>query len=228
MKMSVIIPVFNERGTISDIIKKAVGVVLPVGKELIVVNDGSSDDTGVVLRKLKDEIDFILLEHEKNQGKGAAIKTGLGAAKGDLVLIQDADLEYDPNDYLKLITPFLTGNAKVVYGSRILSKSRRGKLSFYLGGRFLTFAANLLYGLRITDESTCYKVFRADLIKELNLESKGFEFCAEVTAKIGKRKIPICEVPISYNARTKEKGKKIKWIDGFVGLFTLIKYKFIK
>jgi len=142
------------------------------------------------------------------------------------VIIQDADLEYDPNDYNKLLTPILENKAEVVYGSRILSNAKHGKLAFYLGGRLVTLATNIIYGLKLTDEPTCYKVFKRDLLNSLNLECDGFEFCPEVTAKIAKKGIKIYEVPISYNARNKSEGKKINWKDGVVALWTLLKYRF--
>jgi len=228
MKLSIIIPAFNEEKTIEEVVKKVENISLPIGREIIVVNDGSTDGTANVLRELKGRFNFTLIEHQKNMGKGAAIRTGLKAATGDFVIVQDADLEYNPEDYRKIIAPLLEGKAEVVYGSRTLGKNKRGSLSFFWGGKLLTFASNLLYGLKITDESTCYKAFKKDLLVSLNLESDGFEFCPEVTAKIGKRKIKIYEVPISYSARSKKEGKKIKWKDGFIAIWTLIKYKFKK
>ncbi len=228
MKLSVIVPVFNEEKTIKEIIARVRGVSLPIEKEIIVIDDGSLDGTKDVLKKIKEQYDFVLLEHSKNQGKGAAIKTGIEKASGDIILIQDADLEYDPQDYEKLIEPFLKKQAQVVYGSRQLRENKRGHLSFYWGGRFLTAVVNLLYGLKITDESTGYKVFKREIIENINLESRGFEFCPEVTAKIAKKGIKIHEVPISYQPRNKKEGKKIKWKDGLKALWVLIKYKFLK
>lgn len=228
MKLSIIIPVFNEEKTIEALIKKVEAISLPIEKEIIVVDDGSSDNTKEILLKLRNQFNFIFKEHKENRGKGAAIKTGLQETSGDIILIQDADLEYDPNDYQKLIEPFLNQKAEVVYGSRQLGKNKRGSWSFYWGGRVLTLVANLLYGLKITDESTGYKVFKREIIENLDLESEGFEFCPEVTAKIGKRRIKIYEVPISYQPRSKKEGKKIKWKDGLKALWVLIKYKFKK
>ena len=169
-----------------------------------------------------------MIFREKNKGKGTAIRTGLANVTGDIVIIQDADLEYDPNDYPKLVEPILTGKANVVYGSRILGKSRKSYWSFYMGGRFLSFLANLLYNAKITDEPTCYKVFRADMIKNINLKCRRFEFCPEVTAKVRKKGYKIYEVPIHYEPRSLKEGKKINWKDGLEAIWTLIKYKFVE
>ncbi len=227
MKLSIIVPAYNEERTISEILKKVDAVLLPgFEKEIIIIDDKSSDGTLGVLEKIKSMHDFILLNHPRNMGKGAAIRTGIKKATGDFVIIQDADLEYDPNDYKKLLVPFLEQGAEVVYGSRILGSKKRGKLSFYLGGRFMTIATNLIHGINITDEPTCYKVFKRDLINSLDLKSNGFEFCPEVTAKIARRGIKIYEVPISYFPRGKSEGKKIKWRDGVIALWTLLKYRF--
>lgn len=239
MKLSIIIPVFNEEKTIEEIIKRVEAVSLPIKKEIIVVDDGSFDNTKKVLKKLKKEFtphlffakkeegfNFTLIEHQKNQGKGAAIKTGLSQVTGDFVLIQDADLEYNPKEYSILLAPLLKGEAEVVYGSRISGGNRRGSWSFFWGGKILTFLANLLYGLNITDEATCYKVFKSEILKDLDLKGKRFEFCPEVTAKVAKKGIEIYEVPISYNPRKRKEGKKIKWKDGIKAILILIKFKF--
>jgi len=226
MKLSVIIPAYNEEKTIEEIIKKVFGVELFIEKEIIVVDDKSTDKTLEILKKIQSKYNLILAENSKNLGKGGAIKTGLKKASGDFVIIQDADLEYDPEDYKKLLKPFFENDAKVVYGSRILGSKNRGKAAFYWGGRGVTVLTNIICRINITDEPTCYKVFRKDLLDSLNLQTNGFEFCPEVTAKIAKKGIKIFEVPISYNPRSKSEGKKIKWKDGFIAIWTLIKYRF--
>ena len=166
------------------------------------------------------------MRHEANYGKGVAIITGLKYAQGELTLIQDADLEYDPNDYAALLEPFKDECVQVVYGSRTLKRNKRSSSTFYWGGRLLSWITNLLYGSKITDEATGYKIFSTSLLKDLNLKSKGFEFCPEVTGKILRRKISIREVPISYNPRNWDEGKKIQWQDGFKAIWVLVKYRF--
>lgn len=223
MKLSVIMPVVNEAHTIATILDRVMAA--PMEKEVIVVDDGSTDGTWEALQRYASSC--TLLRHAHNQGKGAAIRTALGHVTGDIVITQDADLEYDPEDYQKLIDPIVNSNADVVYGSRLLNgRSPTAGLTFYLGGRFLTWLANFLYGLHITDEPTGYKVFRTKVIRGLLLVSNGFEFCPEVTALLGLRHIAIVEVPISYHPRSIAEGKKIRWRDGFMAIWTLVRYRF--
>lgn len=228
MKLSIIIPVYNEENTIKQLLNLVKKVDIgKVEKEMVIIDDGSYDNTFEVLKNIND---IKLIRHTKNIGKGAAIRTGIKHATGDIILIQDADLEYDPNEYMALIKPIINGKAEVVYGSRRLKKENKkhSGFSFYIGGVFLTWFTNLLYpSLHITDEPTCYKVFKADVIKNLNLKCKRFEFCPEVTAKIARKGIKIYEVPISYHPRSIKEGKKINWRDGIEAIWTLLKYKFI-
>jgi len=228
MILSVIIPVFNEKNTILEILKKINNVNLSdlgFEKEIIIIDDGSTDGSREILDKLADK--YKIIYHPKNQGKGTAIRNGLSRVSGDYVIIQDADLEYEPADYKELLKCALKNDAKVVYGSRRLNpKNKFSHFSFYLGGIFLTWLTNIIYGVKITDESTCYKLFKTEIIKSIPLKCTGFEFCPEVTAKIAKRKIKICEIPINYHARHIKEGKKIKWKDGFLAIWVLIKYKF--
>lgn len=222
MTISVIIPVYNERDTILETISRVRAV--PVPKEVIVVDDASTDGTADLVAPLVGA-DLKLARQPRNQGKGAAIRRALAEAGGDVVLIQDADLEYDPGDYPALIAPILSGQADVVYGTRAphFHGMRRPHRIFNWLAALLT---NLLYRARITDEATCYKAFRADLIKAIPLRCERFEFCPEITAKVRKRGIAIHEVPISYQARSIGAGKKIRWWDGVVALWTLVKYRF--
>ncbi len=225
-------PVYNEKDTILEVLKRIERVELPsIEKEIVIVDDGSSDGTREILLRLQNQYKVIF--QDKNYGKGLAVREGLKLASGEIILIQDADLEYDPRDYPKLLKPILARQANVVYGSRILGekldadKGRAGWI-YYLGGRFLSFLTNLLYGTKITDEPTGYKVFKAEVIKNLALKCQRFEFCPEVTAKIAKKKIKIFEVPISYHPRHKKQGKKINFKDALVAIWTLIKYRFLK
>lgn len=224
-KLSIIIPVFNEKDTIKEILKRvATAPAFDYEKEIIVVDDGSTDGTRKILDDLKKKFNFILLEHAKNSGKGSAIKTALKKITGDLVLIQDADLEYDPKDYQNLLRTF-GKDSPVVYGSRNLGKARRGYFLFFLGGRSLTFFLNLMFSSNLTDINTGYKLFRTDIIKNINLKTNGFEFCEEVTAKVLKSGYPIKEVPIHYYPRKFSEGKKLRFRDGLIAIWTIIKYK---
>lgn len=223
MKTSIIIPVYNEEKTIERILEKV--LASPIKKEVIIVNDGSTDKTKEVLENFKRK-EVKVIFHSKNLGKGSAIRTALEYVQGEIALVQDADLEYDPGDYQKLIKPILDKEVKVVYGSRWLRKKKVKPSIFYFGTQLLTWITNLLYGTKISDESCGYKVFDTRLLKSLSLESKRFEFCPEVTAKVAKKGIRIIEVPIHYTPRSISQGKKIKWGDGVVALFTLLKYRF--
>jgi len=229
MKLSIIIPVYNEENTILEVIDRVKRADIgKISKEIIVVDDFSKDKTRVILDKIKDN-SIKLFFHQFNQGKGAAIRTALKHVSGDYILIQDADLEYDPSDYSKLLKPVLKSNANVVYGSRIfVIKDNLAKMYklHYIGNVFLTFATNLLYGSRITDMETCYKLIKTDIVQGLNLKAKRFDFEPEITAKILKKGFKIVEVPITFNSRKFSDGKKITWRDGIKALLYLVKYRF--
>ena len=226
MQLSIIIPVFNEEKTLPLILEKL--LILPVDKQIIAVDDASTDSSAEILKKYADEGKITFLHHKSNQGKGTAILTGLGRAEGEYTIIQDADLEYDPNDIVKMLETARRNNAEAVFGSRVANPdSGRSYHRYYWGGRFLTFLANLLYRAGITDESTCYKMVKTELLKSLNLTCRRFEFCPEVIARLRKRKIKIFEIPINYYPRKIKEGKKIRWYDGAVAIWTLIKYRFL-
>jgi len=227
LKLSVIIPCYNEKGTIEEIVRQvqATGRV----EEIIIVDDGSTDGTREILARTegKDGVQIVL--HERNQGKGAAVRTGLQHATGDVMLVQDADLEYDPRDYPALLRPIEEGKAKAVYGSRFLGGPRRTMFFWHmLGNRFLTLVTNILFDTILSDMETCYKVFTADIAAQLDLKSPGWGFDPEITAKILRQGVRIYEVPISYAGREFDEGKKIGWRDGFTVLWTLLKYRFVK
>jgi glycosyltransferase involved in cell wall biosynthesis len=222
-KLSVVIPVYNEKKSLLEIIRRVQSV--PIEKEIILVDDFSTDGTRDLLRDLEKQ-QFKVLYHERNQGKGAALRTGFLHATGEFVIVQDADLEYDPNDYPKLLKPILDGKADVVYGSRF-SGHRTNMTSLHtLGNLFLTAITNLFYRTSITDMETCYKLFRRETIQGIRIESNRFNFEPEVTAKLLKRGLRILEVPISYSGRSFSEGKKITWRDGFSAVWTLVKYRF--
>jgi glycosyltransferase involved in cell wall biosynthesis len=224
-RLSVIVPVYNERETLAECLERVSRV--PVVKEIIVVDDGSSDGTREVLRQYEGRPGFVVRYHERNYGKGHAIRTGLREVGGDVVVIQDADLEYDPADFVAMLAPISAGRVRVVYGSRRLRKENRqhAERLYFLGGMVLTYATRLLYGLKITDEATCYKMVETDLLRSLELTCERFEFCPEVTAKLAKRKVEILDVPISYFPRHKKEGKKIGWFDAFEAAWTLLKFR---
>lgn len=225
--LTVAIPVYNERETLREILARVRAVPTPM--EIILVDDGSTDGTREILQtEIENRYpDVRVVYHERNQGKGAAIVTAISHATGDFVVVQDADLEYEPLAYLKLLPLLAEGKAEVVYGSRFKGSVKDMKFANLLANRILTLAANILFpGARLTDEATCYKMFRADLLRSLNLRSRRFDFCPEVTAKVLKRGIRIHEVPIDYVARSVTQGKKIRWTDGVDALWALIRYKF--
>jgi len=227
--LSIIIPVFNEETHIEEVLNKIKSVRLPenVDREIIVIDDGSSDRTPQILKKFMS--DNIISVHTSvlNFGKGTAIRIGIKKAKGDIILIQDADFEYDPNDYTRLIEPILSGKSNVVYGSRFKGRITGMKPIYLMANKILTLLANVLYGANITDEATCYKVFSSEVIRNLDLKCGRFEFCPEVTAKISKLGYKIYEIPIDYRSRSVAEGKKINWRDGISAIWTLIKYRFV-
>jgi len=226
-KLSVIVPIYNERNTVVEVLRRMRAVDLPDGieREIIVVDDGSTDGTREVLRQLADSTVRIVL-HEVNRGKGAALRTGFTHATGEYILVQDADLEYDPEDWPKLLNPVLRGRARVVYGSRFTGERRNMLLLHWIGNRFLSMTTNVLYNTTLSDMETCYKLIDRTLVEEMNLQASRFDIEAEITAKILRRGVRIYEVPISYSGREFEEGKKITWRDGFSALYTLIKYRF--
>ena len=229
MKLSVVIPVYNEAATISKIVDLVRSVDAGMEKEILLVDDCSRDGTREVLEKMgRDNADLKVLFHEVNRGKGAALRTGFAAATGDVVLIQDADLEYDPHEYPRLLQPIVDGHADVVYGSRFLGGGAHRVVFYwhYLGNRLLTTLSNMTTNLNLTDMEVCYKVFKREVIQGIPLKENRFGFEVEVTAKIARRKLKIYEVPISYYGRDYSEGKKIGWKDGFSALRCIVKYAF--
>lgn len=228
LTLSVVMPVYNEQNTL----KEAVGAVLNVDvvKELIIVDDGSTDRTREVLKTLGGDKRIKVFYHEKNQGKGAALQTGFKEVTGDVVAIQDADLEYDPQEFREMIVPIENGRADVVYGSRLtFAKPQRAYLFTHrVGNKIVTLFSAILYNTTLTDIETCYKMFRTELLKDLRIRSKGFEVEPELTAKLLKKKLRIYEIPISYYGRNYEEGKKIHWWHIFGALWTLLKYRFAR
>ncbi|MGH9159766.1 MAG: glycosyltransferase family 2 protein [Vicinamibacteraceae bacterium] len=244
--LSVIIPLYNEEPTVGTLVDRVLQV--PVAKEIIVVDDGSTDGSVAVLRErfLSCMPNVRLVQHDRNLGKGAAIRTGLAVAAGDIILIQDADLEYDPRDYVRILEAFEQPNVHVVYGSRFNNVDRYRFVWHWFASRFfrahyeirllhhfvgiqlLNGLANLLYGAHVTDEATCYKAFRREVLERVHLTCNGFDFCPEVTAKVRKAGFTITEVPVSYHPRSHREGKKLHWRHGVTAVFTLIKYFFIE
>lgn len=222
--VSVIVPIYNEAAHVEELLQAI--EASPVQKEIIIVDDGSTDGTREKLRALPSSDHVTVIFHEKNCGKGAAVRTGLQYTRGEYVLIQDSDLEYDPQDYPALLRPLQEGKANVVYGVRP-DRPERG-LRFYLGAKFLTYLTNILYGAGIHDEATCYKVFRRSLLQNIPLQCQRFEFCPEVTAKLCRMGEKIWEVPVSYAPRDAEQGKKIRHSDGWLAIWTLIRFRFAR
>jgi glycosyltransferase involved in cell wall biosynthesis len=226
MKLSVVIPVYNEKSTIEEIIRRVQEVDVGMDKEIVAVDDGSTDGTRDILRRLASEKIRIFL-HEKNTGKGGALQTGFSEAHGDIVVVQDADLEYDPQEYPKLLEPILDGRADVVYGSRFLGGTHRVLYFWHsVGNRMLTMLSNMVSNLNLTDMETCYKVFRREVLQKIRLKSGRFGIEPEITIKVAKLKCRVYEVPISYAGRDYSEGKKIGWKDGVAALFHIVRFRF--
>ena len=225
--LSVIVPVYNERTTVAEIVRRIRAVDIPLAVEIVVVDDASSDGTDKVLSAIADST-VRVLRHPVNRGKGAAIRTGLAAVRGDLVLIQDADLEYDPADWPTLMRPVLRGKAQVVYGSRFTGERKNMMPLHWMGNRFLSLVTNVLYSSTLSDMETCYKLFDRRVLEGITIQSDKFDFEPEITAKVLRRGYRIYEVPISYAGREADEGKKITWRDGFGALKALIRYRFTR
>lgn len=230
--LSVIIPLYNEEKSVTIVLEMIAKVQLPygIGKEIIIIDDASSDNSRQVVEDYihnHPAMNIHAIFHSRNSGKGSAIRSGIEFVSGDYVIIQDADLEYDPKDYATLLKCMIDENRKVVYGSRFLKKENKHSYqSFYWGGRLVSFITNILYGQRLTDEPTCYKLFEASLIRDMYLECERFEFCPEITAKVSRLGYKIKELPVNYYPRSIEDGKKITWIDGVEAIWVLIVYRF--
>ncbi len=223
--LSVVIPVYDEAATVAEVVRHVKAT--PYRKEIVLVDDGSKDGTVAVLDELAKDPEIRVLKHAVNQGKGAALRSGFAVARGDVVLIQDADLEYSPEDYPRLLRPLIEGRADVVFGSRFAggSYSRVHLFSHYLGNRLLTFFSNMMTGLNLTDMETCYKVFRREVLLKIHIRSNRFNVEPELTAKVAKQRVRVFEVPVSYAGRDFSEGKKISWRDGFSALWSILRYR---
>lgn len=233
MLISIIIPTYNEEKTVKKLIGKVKSLSFGrnITKEILLVNDASTDKTLDIVKKIKN---IKIINHTKNLGKGASVKSGIAESKGEVIVIQDADLEYNPQDLLKIIDPIYKNKADVVYGTRlqnyplrITGAKKTPLITHYLGNKFLTFCTNLLYGSDVTDMETCYKAFRKSIIKNIKINANRFDFEPEITAKVLKKGVKIHEISINVNPRGYEEGKKISWKDGFIALWTLLKYRFV-
>jgi glycosyltransferase involved in cell wall biosynthesis len=230
--LSILIPVYEEAALLEQVVDRVVSVRLPEGfeREIIIVDDASKDSTPEVIQQLCKKYHSIItsFRQPQNKGKGAAIRFAINAAKGDYIIFQDADLEYNPDDYCDLLVPLIENKVDVVYGSRFHKSDSKNStfVCHKFGNKLLTFIMNLVTGLKLTDMETCYKIFRSDVIKSIPLKSNRFEIEAEITVKIAKQKLRICEIPINYNGRDYKAGKKITWKDGIVAIGTILKYKF--
>ncbi len=228
MKLSVVVPVFNERATLKAILDRVrAAPVAPLELEIVVVDDCSTDGSREILKEEARAGDLVVILHGENQGKGAAVRSGLAAVTGDVVLIQDADLEYDPADYPLLLKPILAGKAQVVYGSRFLGEHKAMYFWHSVGNRFVTLVTNALFDTTLTDMETCYKLFTAEVARSIELRSPRWGFDPEITARVLRQGYRIYEVPISYAGREYQEGKKITWKDGLVVFFTLLRYRFL-
>jgi glycosyltransferase involved in cell wall biosynthesis len=227
LSVTVVIPVYDERETIGEVLRRV--YASPITTDVVVVDDASTDGTDERLRELQQQYGFTLLTHERNQGKGAALRTGFAAVKGDVVIIQDADLEYDPHDYPALVEPIFEGRADVVYGSRFLGGPHRVLYYWHaVGNHLLTTLSNMLTNLNLSDMEVGYKVFRREVLDKVQIKSNRFNFEPEFTAKVARHRFRIYEMPISYSGRTYEEGKKIGWKDGFQAIYAIIRYRFFR
>jgi len=225
MKVSIVIPVYNEKTTITEILRRVQAVKLGLAREIVIVDDCSNDGTSDILKRLAKRPGLKIVFHDKNQGKGAALRTGFSRASGDIILVQDADLEYDPREYPRLLEPILDGRADVVYGSRFLSGPHRVFFFWhYVGNKLLTTFSNMVSNLNLTDMETCYKVFKREVLQKIRLRSERFGFEPEITIKLAKLRCRIYEVPVSYAGRDYSEGKKIGWKDGLAAVYHILRF----